>query len=123
MAKIIETKDGLKKVIVDGKVAVLCSPGYGAGWYSWGNDRLPEQALFHPTLVELVEQDRQEEITKDLLVELFGEDARSADLCIDPDQDKGLSIEWVPIGEKFHIIEYDGSENVELLSEIKWITA
>ena len=25
----------MNKVIRDGKVAVLYSPGYGAGWYSW----------------------------------------------------------------------------------------
>jgi hypothetical protein len=25
----------IKKVIRDGKVAVLISDGYGAGWYSW----------------------------------------------------------------------------------------
>ena len=25
----------MQKVIRDGKVAVLYSPGYGAGWYTW----------------------------------------------------------------------------------------
>lgn len=43
----------LQKVIRDSKVAVLYSPGFGAGWYSW-NTKHP-QLLFHPKLVEMVE--------------------------------------------------------------------
>jgi len=42
----------MEKVIRDGKVAVLISQGWGAGWYSWHRDN--QELLFHPKLVEMV---------------------------------------------------------------------
>lgn len=44
----------MNKVIKDGKVAVLISYGYGAGFHSWG---APLEAIFDPKLVELVESE------------------------------------------------------------------
>jgi hypothetical protein len=46
----------MNKLIRDGLVAVLYSPGFGAGWYSWNSEH-PE-ILFDPALVELVEQEK-----------------------------------------------------------------
>ena len=43
----------MEKVIRDGKVAVLYSPGYGAGWYSWHDI---EDLLYDPAVVEMVEK-------------------------------------------------------------------
>ena len=43
----------MDKVVRDGKVAVLISQGFGAGWYSWNSN---EQLLFSPKIVEMVEQ-------------------------------------------------------------------
>jgi len=43
----------MNKVIVDGKVAVLYSPGYGAGWFSWHN---VEELIYDPEVVKLVEK-------------------------------------------------------------------
>jgi hypothetical protein len=51
----------MKKVIKDGKVAVLYSPGFGAGWYSWHKT---EELLYHPKLVEMVENNQHKEITE-----------------------------------------------------------
>ena len=45
----------MEKVIKDGKVGVLVSPGFGAGFYTWG---YPEEAIFDPTLIELVENEK-----------------------------------------------------------------
>ena len=50
----------MEKVIRNGQVAVLYSAGFGAGWYSW-NDK--KELLFHPKLVEMVENNKQSEIT------------------------------------------------------------
>lgn len=41
----------MEKVINNGEVAVLYSPGYGAGWYTWG---APLELVFHPKIVEMV---------------------------------------------------------------------
>ena len=32
----------MKKVIENGQVAVIYSPGFGAGWYTWNQGRFPE---------------------------------------------------------------------------------
>jgi len=42
----------MNKVIRDGKVAVLISYGWGAGFYTWG---APLEAIFDPNLVVLIE--------------------------------------------------------------------
>ena len=43
----------MEKVIRDGKVAVLLSAGYGAGWGSW-NYGIHEVIMFHPKIVQMV---------------------------------------------------------------------
>ena len=53
----------MKKEVRDGKVAVLVSPSFGAGWYTWHGI---EELIFHPKIVELVEQDNRHEITEEL---------------------------------------------------------
>lgn len=102
------------KVIRDGQVAVLVSPGFGAGWYSWNGI---EALLFHPQLVELVEANRREEITQELLFELTGEEHVYAGGAED------LEIVWVPIGTQFLIDEYDGAESLTFIENLRPITA
>ena len=51
----------MNKLIVDGKVAVLISPGFGAGWYTWNYD-YPE-ILFDPAIVKLVMEEKFDELT------------------------------------------------------------
>ena len=50
----------MKKIIRDGKVAVLYSPGFGAGWSTW-NQELPE-LVFNPVIVDLVEKEQWDEL-------------------------------------------------------------
>ena len=42
----------MEKVIRNGKVAILVSHSWGAGFHSWG---APIEAIFDPTLVDLIE--------------------------------------------------------------------
>lgn len=99
----------MKKVIRDGNVAVLYSPGYGAGWSTWCyNNALIETLLFHPLIVEKVESGHENEITKKWLVQQFGEEFEDV-YCGGVDQ---LEIEWLPEGTTFRIEEYDGFETV-----------
>ena len=53
----------------DGQVAVLYSPGYGAGWSTW-ND-FSGCLIFDSRIVELVLQNKHEEITKSWLLKHF----------------------------------------------------
>jgi hypothetical protein len=101
----------MDKVIRDGKVAVLYSPGYGSGWYSYHKVR---ELLYHPHIVELVEQGRREDITEDLVKGLG-----FANVYCGGAED--LRIEWIPEGVQFKISEYDGFES--FLFEEEWLTA
>lgn len=99
----------MEKVIRDGKVAVLYSPGYGAGWSTWCcNDDLIETLLFHPLIVEKVESGHENEITTEWLVQQFGKEFEAV-YCGGAGQ---LEIEWLPKGTAFRIEEYDGFETV-----------
>lgn len=100
------------KLIRDGKVAVLYSPGFGAGWYSW-NQGVPE-LLFDKEIVEAVlAEDRElaERITKEKYPEVYtgGVD--------------DLVVEWVPIGSEFEVEEYDGNETLHILGTRNYLVA
>lgn len=99
----------MNKIIRDGKIAVLYSPGYGAGWFTWNSDH-PE-LMFHPQLVEWAEKGLPEGI--DL------EDWCKQELDIDYVYTGGwdnIKITWLTQGTIFRINEYDGSESIEILN-------
>jgi hypothetical protein len=99
----------MEKVIRDGKVAVLYSPGYGAGWYSWHDI---EELLYDPAVVEMVLA-RQYLDVIDYCQARFGDQH-----CFSGAED--LTVEWVPIGREFRIHEYDGAESIEYKDELDW---
>jgi len=103
----------MNRVVENGNVAVLYSPGYGAGWYSW-NDC--EALLFDPVIVEMVRNDRNDEI-ESYVARAYPE------LNVYCGGAETLTVAWIPIGERFQIDEYDGAESVILESEEVWITA
>lgn len=103
----------MNKVIRDGKVAVLVSPGFGAGWSTWNTEH-PE-CVFDPAVVEWVENGKVGPVPK--LAELRGWDYMYEGGAGD------LIIYWLPEGSRFRIDEYDGSESLVLESEEEWMTA
>jgi hypothetical protein len=94
----------VRKTRRDGKVAVLVSPGYGAGWSTWVNS---PQALFDPDLVEALERGAS-----------VSELERIAEANY-PDGYMGgvanLVVKWVPEGTRFEIQECDGAETLRIL--------
>jgi hypothetical protein len=100
----------MKKVVRDGKVAVIVSPGYGFGFYTYG---APVEAIFDPVLVELVENEKYKDAAN--YIEKTYPDAYIGDA--------DLNVRWIPEGTKFRIDEYDGAENIVLLDETNYITA
>lgn len=101
----------MQKVIKNQKVAVLYSPEYGVGWYSWhGIDEL----LFDPSIVQWLESDEYDKILSYITLKYpktyFG------DIHF-------LRIEWIPVGVEFRIDEYDGSEVIKYKDDERWITA
>ena len=106
----------MEKVIRDGKVAVLYSPGFGAGWYSWHHT--PE-LVFHPRLVELVEQKKNSDIDDELIAEILGIDEDDVPYI----SSSNLTIAWIEKGTVFRIDEYDGAEIVILQKNEDLLTA
>ncbi len=103
----------MEKMIVDGKVAVLYSPGFGAGWSTW-NSSDAEGLCFDSRIIEHVikeDYEKVEEITEQLYPGTYTGGARQLDVV------------WLPVGTQFEITEYDGSESVEILSEKRYLTA
>lgn len=87
-------------------VAVLYSPGYGAGWSTWDTGGNDDVLLFHPKLVEMVEPGRQEEITDEWMLENLGIEVF---YCGGAD---GLAIKWLPEGTPFYVDEDNGFESI-----------
>ena len=101
----------MKKLIRDGQVAVLVSPGYGAGWYTWHGH---EQLIYDPSIVEWVEQEALDKVLT--YIELKYPDVYCGGL-------EDLEVNWVPTGARFRIDEYDGAESLVLETNEKWLTA
>jgi hypothetical protein len=95
-----------------GEVAVIYSPGYGAGWSSWdyGND-FGDAPVFDPELAQAIldgaGRERLETIAARKWDGLYQGGLRD------------VQVEWLAEGTVFVIREYDGSESIEVLSEIK----
>jgi hypothetical protein len=108
-----------ERLIRDGSVAVLYSPGYGAGWSTWCQEDVTMRLsmLFDPQIADI--RDRSDADWK--------EKAQAIALVKYPEAYIGglsdLEVRWLPVGTQFRVLEYDGSESVEVNGEIEWITA
>lgn len=99
----------------DGKVAVIVSYGYGAGWYTWNELPESEAMLFDKRIVEKILN--KEEINKEEMIKLgysTGNYYGGSD---------GLSVEWVKEGSLFKINEYGGYESLELITNKSFLKA
>jgi len=104
----------MEKFIKDGKVAVLISPNYGAGWSTWAEDAHKETLCMDARLVYLVLDGRRDEaasLAKKLIPEVYTGGA------------KDLTIEWVTQGQQFEVEEYDGYETIHVIGERGYLTA
>ena len=108
----------MNKVIRDGKVAVLVSPGFGAGWSTWAyrvEEDAPGFMMFDPTLVDMVERGASAET-----IETYVTSMHPHTYCGGASD---LTIEWLPVGTAFRIHEYDGAESVEIRDDMNWTIA
>jgi hypothetical protein len=99
----------MEKVIRDGKVAILISRGFGAGWYSWNNNL---ELVFSPKIVEMVEQGKEKEIDEEWVEENLG---FKNVYCGGA---SNLEINWLPVGARFIIEEYDGAESLKTIDDL-----
>ena len=106
----------MTKCIRDGKVAILYSPGFGAGWSTWNDDKYREFLLHDEKLVELVETKQKGKIVEYVKSVYPGEYPTLLDIA-------KLEVEWVSSGTQFIITEYDGSEGIEYNYDNFWNVA
>lgn len=102
----------MNKLIRDGMVAVLYSPDYGSGWYTWNQD-YPE-ILFDPAIVKLVEENKWDELKTYIIL-------KYPKLYTGGIMD--LKVALIPEGVMFRIYEYDGAESIELKDDADWFVA
>ena len=108
-----------EKLIRDGEVAVLYSPGYGAGWSTWCHEdqQIRLDMLFDPQIADIVGRGAAD----------WREQAEAIALVKYPEAYIGgladLQVRWLPVGTQVRVLEYDGHESIEIESEIAWITA
>ncbi len=108
-----------KEIIRDGRVAILYAPDFGSGWFTWHRvlELLRDPEVVH--LVECREKGAEEErayFTEKIIryceSTYGGHNYHGAD---------DLMIEWVELGDKFRITEYDGAETIEYLTQTVWM--
>jgi hypothetical protein len=105
----------MDRVVRDGLVAVVYSPGYGAGWSTWNIEYSTEELIFDPGLVDLVLAGKEHEEIE-VYATLKWPGAYLGGLS-------ELDVKWVPVGTGFYIKEDDGYEMIVQYNDIEWIIA
>ena len=94
----------MKKYIKDGKIGVLYSPGYGAGWSTWGSKENKEAMVFCEELCEAVDKGLTLLQIKNIAHKCFPEEYLGG---LDD-----IKLVFLKPGTRFRIDEYDGSESI-----------
>ena len=92
----------MNKLIKDGNVAVLVSPGYGAGWSTWNSESAEELCMDAELAQAVLDAD------KNAIAQIAARkwpDAYDGGL-------EDLEVVWLPEGTRFYIHEYDGNESI-----------
>ena len=98
----------MEKIVRDGMVAVAVSGGFGAGWSTW-NDVSPTDARFNQLFLD----GKVDEVQRICEEESLGYTGGARD----------VEIVWVPVGTRFVIDEYDGSESLMTIDDYGWLIA
>jgi hypothetical protein len=101
------------KVVRENKVAVLYSPGFGAGWSTWNTEH--KNIVYDPTVIAWVESGKPEDALARLEATLNEKYPR----CYLGGM-RDLEIQWLPLNTWFIVEEYDGSERIVLQEGIVW---
>lgn len=94
----------------EGDVAVIYSPGYGAGWSTW-NSRFDNSLIFDPLLVQLILDKNYEQAI------IYA--SNKWPQCYTGGLEQA-QIKWLPPNTSFEITEYDGYERIELADK-QWL--
>ena len=118
----------------DGKVGVLISGGFGAGWSTWADNKDREFLLFDRGLVKLaLEREAACESRKHLqrsIAVIFDKSYNDvAEYLHANNCDSftggwaGVYVKWMDQGTEFVVEEYDGSESLRYRDNEDWMSA
>ena len=108
-----------------GRIGVLYSRGYGAGWSTWAGEDIAQQVAMDREVIEkwlslARKPDDEDVLTTDsrkefeeFLTEKFGDHFYPGGIA-------GLTLEMIPKGTEFRITEYDGYEQIEKKLDTNW---
>ena len=103
-----------EKHIVDGKVAILYSPGFGAGWSTWAYGDSEQAMAMDRDLVLAFLEGGVNALVKITAQKYPDNYTGGAD---------GIVVAWLPVGTRFEIREYNGSETLHTLDNVPWLVA
>ena len=105
------------RLIRDGHVAIIYSPGFGAGWSTWNieDNGYGQDLIFDPGLADLILNGKSQDQIE-AYVALKWNGVYTGGL-------QEARVEWVAQGTEFKITEYDGSESLQFRDRDEWITA
>lgn len=106
--------ESFPKLEKDGEVAVLYSPGFGAGWLTWNNNEWKSILTTHRDIVRAVLDGKKEKagrVAEEIIRKATGEPEPY--VCVLGKRD--LTVKWLPKGTVFEIEEYDGSETIHII--------
>lgn len=95
-----------------GSVAVLISPGFGAGWSTWGDSEQREGMLFDSRLVDFVLSHGAQGL---------GDYAESLGYTGYMGGADSVRVEWLEPGTRFVVEEYDGSESIRTFDDLCYV--
>lgn len=96
-----------------GRVAVLVSHGWGAGWYTWHHE---EDLVYDASVVDMVLAEAANADIVAYCQATYGTENYYGGV-------DGLAVHWVDPGVRFRIDEYDGAESLVLENNEVWLTA
>ena len=95
----------MNKLEKDGKVAVMFSPGFGAGWSTW-NTEIRDALLFDPEIAQAVRDG--DKLQAGIIAARKFPDGRFGGA-------RDLTVEWLDKGTVFEVEEHDGSESLHII--------
>tara|TARA_Y100000034_G_scaffold105363_1_gene132634 strand:- start:280 stop:615 length:336 start_codon:yes stop_codon:yes gene_type:complete len=101
----------------DGMVAIIISPGFGAGWSTWNQrEDIAEFLLFDKTLVQYCKDGADITLVRDHIYSKFDD----ANDYVSLGGWEQADIRWLDEGTHFSINDYDGSESVQVRDDEYW---
>lgn len=103
-----------QKLERDGLVAVIVSPGYGAGWSTWADGKDQQKYMFDSRVAQA--------ILGNSLTPVKMKEWGYGDYEQDSHRLSQLQVVWVPKGSAVKIDCYDGNESYTVIRNPEWIT-